>query len=88
MTDTFTPEETMTFPELAPGRKDDASKTLAGLLKDFAPALLDVAEVGTFGDTRSSLCAVQRDGGSFRLEKAATTVSYGAHADALLMLKL
>jgi iron-sulfur cluster repair protein YtfE (RIC family) len=49
MTDHFTPEETMTFPELAPGRKDDASKTLAGLLKDFAPALLDVAEVGTFG---------------------------------------
>lgn len=46
---TFTPEETMTFPELQPGRKDDNDKILAGLLKDFAPALLQVAEVGTFG---------------------------------------
>jgi acyl-CoA dehydrogenase len=43
------------------------------------------SEVGTFGDTRASICAVQREGGSFRLEKAATTVSYGAHADALLV---
>jgi acyl-CoA dehydrogenase len=43
------------------------------------------SEVGTSGDTRSSVCAVQRDGARFRLEKAATTVSYGAHADALLV---
>lgn len=43
------------------------------------------SEVGTFGDTRSSVCAVQRDGARFTLEKAATTVSYGAHADALLV---
>ncbi|HWH85060.1 MAG TPA: acyl-CoA dehydrogenase family protein [Burkholderiaceae bacterium] len=43
------------------------------------------SEVGTSGDTRSSVCAVERDGDRFRLEKAATTVSYGAHADALLV---
>lgn len=43
------------------------------------------SEVGTFGDTRSSVCAVQRDGSRFTLDKAATTVSYGAHADALLV---
>ncbi|MEO6030787.1 MAG: acyl-CoA dehydrogenase family protein [Burkholderiaceae bacterium] len=43
------------------------------------------SEVGTFGDTRASICAVERKGDSFRLEKAATTVSYGAHADALLV---
>jgi acyl-CoA dehydrogenase len=43
------------------------------------------SEVGTSGDTRSSICAVERDGGRFTLEKAATTVSYGAHADALLV---
>ena len=43
------------------------------------------SEVGTFGDTRSSICAVEADGGRFKLEKAATTVSYGAHADALLV---
>ncbi len=43
------------------------------------------SEVGTFGDTRASVCAVQHEGTHFRLEKAATTVSYGAHADALLV---
>ena len=43
------------------------------------------SEVGTFGDTRSSVCAVQREGAGFALSKAATTVSYGAHADALLV---
>ena len=45
----FSPENTMTFPELAPGRKDDSQKILAAVLKDFSPALLQVAEVGTFG---------------------------------------
>ncbi len=43
------------------------------------------SEVGTGGDTRSSICAVVRDGEQFTLEKAATTVSYGQHADALLV---
>ena len=43
------------------------------------------SEIGTFGDTRSSICAVQVAGDRFTLEKAATTVSYGAHADALLV---
>jgi len=43
------------------------------------------SEVGTAGDTRSSVCAVERDGETFKLEKAATTVSYGQHADALLV---
>ena len=43
------------------------------------------SEVGTGGDTRSSVCAVQCGGDSFELEKAATTVSYGQHADALLV---
>ncbi len=43
------------------------------------------SEVGTGGDTRSSICAVQCEGDDFRLEKAATTVSYGQHADALLV---
>jgi len=43
------------------------------------------SEVGTSGDTRSSVCAVRRDGDRFTLAKAATTVSYGAYADALLV---
>lgn len=43
------------------------------------------SEVGTFGDTRSSVCAVQREGGRFVLNKDATTGSYCAHADAILV---
>lgn len=43
------------------------------------------SENGTFGDTRASLCAVEVDGDSMQLEKDATTVSYGAHADAQLV---
>jgi acyl-CoA dehydrogenase len=43
------------------------------------------SEVGTFGDTRSSVTAVQRDGARFQLEKDATTISYGESADALLV---
>ena len=43
------------------------------------------SEVGTFGDTRSSICAVEVDGDRFNLRKDATTVSYGAHADSLLV---
>ncbi len=45
------------------------------------------SEVGTFGDTRSSVCAVELsgEGGRFVLNKDATTISYGAHADALLV---
>lgn len=43
------------------------------------------SEVGTGGDTRSSICAVERDGERFKLTKEATTVSYGEHADDLLV---
>jgi acyl-CoA dehydrogenase len=43
------------------------------------------SEVGTFGDTRSSICALQREGERFRLDKEATTGSYCAHADAMLV---
>jgi len=47
------------------------------------------SEVGTFGDTRSSICAVEREGSGeharFRLHKEATTGSYCAHADAILV---
>jgi hypothetical protein len=39
----------MAFPELGPGVKHDHGKTMAALLRDFSPALLQVADVGTFG---------------------------------------
>jgi acyl-CoA dehydrogenase len=40
------------------------------------------SEVGVWGDTRSSICAIEPDG---TLNKDSTTVSYGAHADDLLV---
>jgi acyl-CoA dehydrogenase len=43
------------------------------------------SEVGTFGDTRSSKTALEKHGDAFELTKDATTISYGAHADALLV---
>ncbi len=43
------------------------------------------SENGTFGDTRSSVCAVEVTGDEMKLVKDATTVSYGAHADAQLV---
>lgn len=43
------------------------------------------SEVGTSGDTRSSICAIERQGDRFKLDKEATTVSYGANSDALLV---
>lgn len=43
------------------------------------------SEVGTFGDTRSSICAVECQGDRFILNKDATTGSYCAYADAILV---
>ena len=43
------------------------------------------SEVGTYGDTRSSICAVESLNGNFVLNKDATTGSYCAHADAILV---
>lgn len=43
------------------------------------------SEVGTQGDTRSSICAAQRADGRFTLIKDATTASYCAFADAILI---
>ncbi|NPC57360.1 acyl-CoA dehydrogenase family protein [Caenimonas soli] len=43
------------------------------------------SEVGTYGDTRSSICAVELGNGRFVLNKDATTGSYCQHADAILV---
>jgi acyl-CoA dehydrogenase len=43
------------------------------------------SEVGVWGDTRSSICALEHEGNRFKLVKDATTVSYGAAADDLLV---
>ncbi len=42
-------------------------------------------EEGIGGDVRNSSCAVERDGERFRLEKRAPVISYGAHADDILV---
>ncbi len=42
------------------------------------------SEEGCGGDLRSSSCAVEHEGGRFRLEKRALVISYGAHADGVL----
>lgn len=42
-------------------------------------------ELGIGGDVRSSLCAVAVDGDRFTLDKQAPVISYGAHADAILV---
>ena len=41
-------------------------------------------EAGVGGDVRTSICAVTREDGHFRLEKEAPVISYGAFADAVL----
>lgn len=43
------------------------------------------SEVGVGGDVRTSLCAVERDGDRFVLKKEATTGSYCAYADEILI---
>lgn len=43
------------------------------------------SEVGVWGDMRSSVCSLTREGDRCRVEKDATTVSYGEAADALLL---
>jgi acyl-CoA dehydrogenase len=65
--------------------------TASGALAEFQRGIVEhqwlvasiTSEVGTYGDTRSSICAVQRDGDRFVLDKDATTGSYCAHADAI-----
>jgi acyl-CoA dehydrogenase len=42
-------------------------------------------ELGVGGDVRSSICAVERDGDTFRLEKNASVISYGEHVDDVMV---
>jgi acyl-CoA dehydrogenase len=43
------------------------------------------SENGTFGETRTSICAIERSDGRFKLDKDATTASYCEHADGILV---
>ncbi len=44
------------------------------------------SEVGLGGEVGRSFCAVEHGEGTFHLEKEALAISYGAHADALLLI--
>ncbi|MEO5689611.1 MAG: acyl-CoA dehydrogenase family protein [Burkholderiaceae bacterium] len=70
-------------------RHGEGSPFFDGYLRDLVRHQWLIAsmtsEVGTFGETRTSVCAVQRDGDRFTLAKDATTGSYCAHADAILV---
>jgi len=65
------------------------SEFFRGYLRDLVTRQYLLAsmtsEVGTFGETRTSVCAVERKDGRFVLNKDATTGSYCAHADAILV---
>ena len=43
------------------------------------------SEAGVGGEMRTSVCGVERQGDRFKLDKDATTISYGEHADDLLV---
>ena len=58
---------------------------LQGLVKHQYLLASMTSEVGTYGETRTSICAVEREGGRFVLNKDATTGSYCAHTDAILV---
>jgi acyl-CoA dehydrogenase len=65
------------------------SEFFRGYLKELVEKQYVLAsmtsEVGTAGDTRSSICAVEVNGDRFTLNKDATTGSYCAHADGILV---
>ena len=60
-----------------------------GYLREVAEKQLLIAsvtsEVGVGGEMRSSICALEAEGESFQVIKDATTISYGAQADDLLI---
>ena len=71
-------------------RHAGASAFFANVLRQLVSEQLLLAsmtsEAGTFGDTRRSVCAIEPDGTQrFSLGKDATTGSYNAQADAILV---
>ena len=43
------------------------------------------SEIGVGGDMRSSVCAIERENTSFSVKKSAPVISYGEHADGILV---
>lgn len=70
-------------------RHSGASVFFRDYLRELVEKQLLIAsvtsEAGVGGEMRTSVCAVVRTGDQFKLDKDATTISYGAHADDLLV---
>src|ERR1700733_8532205 len=70
-------------------RHAQTSAFFRGYLKELVEQQYVLAsmtsENGTFGETRTSICAVERSNGRFKLDKDATTGSYCQHADGILV---
>jgi acyl-CoA dehydrogenase len=70
-------------------RHAGADEALRAYLRECAEKQLLLAsatsELGVGGDVRSSLCAVERKGERFALTKQASVISYGEHADDILV---
>ena len=58
---------------------------LQDLVRDQYVLASMTSENGTFGETRTSICAVEREDGHFKLDKDSTTGSYCEHADGILV---
>jgi acyl-CoA dehydrogenase len=58
---------------------------MARVAKEQLLIASSTTEAGIGGDLRHSICAVERTGDRFALVKDASVISYGAHADAILV---
>jgi acyl-CoA dehydrogenase len=67
------------------GRSDGLRRLLADVARRQLLLASATTEAGIGGRLRESSCAVHRGGERFELEKQAPVVSYGAHADAVLV---
>jgi len=79
----------MHYSQLACAMRHGVNPALKTFLRDLAAQQWLLAsitsEVGTAGDTRRSVCAVERHGDDFVLQKSGTTGSYCQQADAMLV---
>jgi acyl-CoA dehydrogenase len=66
------------------GHTDVFADFVRELVRDQLLLASATTEIGVGGDTRTSICAVERGDGRFSLQKQAPVISYGEEADAIL----
>jgi acyl-CoA dehydrogenase len=66
------------------GRSELVRRYLGQLVDEQFLLASATTEIGTGGDVRRSVCAIEPTPDGFRLEKQAPVISYGVHADAVL----